>query len=146
MARPSEDRGKRAQSQADRARWAWQEVAKVGKDDQEYRSETRKLPARLLTSGLGQTMAFLHAKAKGKAELRLKDDSSKGLGRLYSQLGRRIRDLHGKEREPMDVIVSLDAREYRVLGRELLETAEWLKRFADGHIEPKAKRARGGER
>lgn len=147
MRRPSDDRSTRARSQADRARWAWTEVREVLENDDEYRTEALKLPARLLTSGLGQTMAYLHAKAKGRAEGHLKKDSTKGIARLYSQLARRVGDLHGEDREPMDIIVNLDAGEYRVLGREMLETAEWIKRFTEGRIEPrtkKAKKTRGG--
>lgn len=144
MPRLTDDRSLRARSQADRARWAWQEVSKVVKDDGDYRSEALKLPARLLTSGLGQTLAYLYAKAGGTWTEALEDDHSTGAARLYSQLARRIGDIHGKDRTPMDIIVNLEMRDYRVLGREMLETAEWLKRFTEGRIESRVKRARGG--
>lgn len=144
MRNQSEERSKRAQSQADRARWAWHEVCQVAEEDDDYRSEALKLPARLLTSGLGQTMAFLHAKAKGQATRSLRDDSSKGTVRLYAQLTRRLRDLQRSDQEPMEIVVNLGAREYRLLSREMLETAEWIKRFTEGRIKSKAKKTGGG--
>lgn len=124
----------RAKSQGKRAAWAWQKVEDVQKNDRDYLTEVRKLPARLLTNGLGQTMAFLYAKAKGNE----KGDAAKQ--RLYAQLAERVRAFKPatSNDDPMRIIVGLDPVEYRVLSRELLETAEWLKRFAEGHIDAKA--------
>jgi CRISPR type III-B/RAMP module-associated protein Cmr5 len=133
----------RSQSQANRAQWAWSEVSAVKPDDDEYRTEALKLPARLLTSGLGQTMAFLHARAKGQFKEELtEDDPSRGAARLYSQLARRVQAVCGKKEPPMEIIVKLGVVEYRVLGREMLETAEWIKRFAEGQVVSKGKRAK----
>lgn len=134
MARPREDEGRRAESQAERAKWAWGKVSAVPADEEEYLREVRKLPARLLTSGLGQTMAYLHAKAKGgRGKADGKGSEGKGITRLYVQLTERVR-ARDDGRHAMEIIVNLDAREYRRLGREVLETAQWLKRFAEGHI------------
>lgn len=144
MARPNYDKSTRAQSQASRASWAWSEVSAVDDDDDEYRTEALKLPARLLTSGLGQTMAFLHAKAGGQFEADPSTDKSKGSKRLYAQLARRVQGLPlpNKARIPMETIVNLGVVEYRVLGREMLATAEWIKRFTEGHVVSKGKRAK----
>ena len=121
-------------SQSQRAKWAWDEVARVLDGDDEYLTEARKLPARLLSSGLGQTLAYLYAKGKPKDGEKVQ---GKGTTRLFTQLAGRIREL---EREPtkgrsaMDIIVGLDPIRYRFLSRELLECAEWIKRFADGRL------------
>ncbi len=141
MSRPTKKPSARAKSQADRARWAWEAVSNVDVDDGDYLTQARKLPARLLTSGLGQTMAFLHAKAKGQVI----DDPKSGrdVEKLYSQLARLIRGESKDDRTAMDIIVALDPIEYRVLGREVLATAEWIKRFAEGRIKSKGSKARG---
>lgn len=142
MSRPSNKPSARAQSQADRARWAWDTMENVDEADEEYLTEARKLPARLLTSGLGQTMAYLHAKAKGQELDDTKKGPPTGVVRLYSQLARRVRAVSKEDRVVMDIIVRLDARAYRVLGREMLATAEWIKRFAEGRVDSTAKKAR----
>lgn len=125
----------RATSQQDRAKWAWEAVARASASDDTYLREAKKLPARLLTSGMGQTLAYLHAKQKSGGE-------PSGIGLLYAQLGERLRDLQVAARKldkheasrhsGMDIIVELDARDYRLLSRELLASAEWIKRFAEG--------------
>lgn len=126
----------RAMTQQQRAKWAWDAVAEVSANDEVYLREARKLPARLLTSGMGQTMAYLHAKShdeEGKS-------SNNGIGLLYNQLGERLRTLPLVQRRlkpapkstAMELIVRLEPSDYRTLSRELLASAEWIKRFAEG--------------
>lgn len=121
---------KRAQHQQARAKWAWDAVSAVLPTDDTYIREATKLPARLLTSGLGQTMAYLHAKAG--------EDRYRGIGLLYAQLGERLQASLPGTRKPtaprvaMEIIVDLGIQDYRLLSREMLASAEWLKRFAEG--------------
>lgn len=144
MARPRSEHSLRAQVQVERAKWAWDEVQGVAVDDEEYRTEALKLPARLLTSGLGQTMAYLHAKAKGREGLK-PEEKVEGVTRLHTQIAQRIRATRNEPtRAAMDIIVNLSAPEYRILGREVLEASQWIKRFAEGRIIKKTKKPQGG--
>lgn len=143
MAKLNDDEmSNRATSQTDRARWAWEQVVAAGEQNDDYLREVRKLPARLLTSGLGQTMAFLHAKSKGGQG----KGAANGLSLLYRQLGERVRTQYpGRGKDAMQVIVGLEAHEYRLLSRELLECAQWLKRLAEGYIKEPSNGARQEE-
>ena len=129
MQRPAEQPALRVNTQTARAKWAWDAVDKAGEKDERYLTEARKLPARLLTSGLGQTMAYLHAKAKGKGDL-----DGEGVARLYAQLCQRMREVLRRDNNipAMKIIIDLGPREYRMLSQEMLESAEWIKRFAEG--------------
>lgn len=121
-------------SPTERARWAWNKVSEVGSRSpiaSEYATHVRKLPARLQINGLGQAMAFLFAKHQSckKAET--------GAQRLLIHLGERIatilqRPIPAKPKDIMAAIVAMTPDQYRRCTHELLTTAEWLKRFADG--------------
>ncbi|MCB9796303.1 MAG: type III-B CRISPR module-associated protein Cmr5 [Alphaproteobacteria bacterium] len=132
--------------QRDRAGWAWACVGTakkfVGKPDAKkafearYGTLARKLPAMLLTSGLGQTLAFLFSKGQGKGD-------SKGEGLLLGQLGARLASRalipalpEGGERDAklMESILKMNPASYRLATQELLACAEWLKRFAEGQL------------
>lgn len=125
------------QAQA-RAQWAWSAVDAAVKGPEnkrpEYATEVRKLPARLLGSGLGQTLAYLFSKRKPAERGRLE-----GRSLLYQQISDRIGSVLGRgsvgEDGAMAIVVALSASQYRHLSRELLDSAEWLKRFADGRLE-----------
>ncbi|MCX7840110.1 MAG: type III-B CRISPR module-associated protein Cmr5, partial [Anaerolineae bacterium] len=54
----------------ERAKSAWEKVAPIVKEKwaSEYRALARSTAADILTNGLGQTLAFLRAKAKDKHE------------------------------------------------------------------------------
>ncbi len=116
-----------------RVKWAWDSVdAACERKRAEYLTEARKLPARLLGSGLGQTMAYLYSKTK-------REDESRSVGRslLFHHLRRRVADTLGRSEDSLDcmaAIVGLSATEYRRLSREMLASSEWLKRFADGRL------------
>lgn len=117
---------------SDRAAWAWDRVSSLKKDEQgqQYATHARKLPARLLTCGLGQTMAFLFAKSEG-------DKKKGGAAKLLEHLGERIlktldRPVTNDPSKIMTAIVGMDPEPYRQCTHELLAASEWLKRFAEG--------------
>lgn len=123
-----------ADSRPGSPKWAWERVSGVGESDSEYLTEARKLPARLLSSGLGQTVAFLYSKGAKKT----RQSDVKGRALLYKHIDTWVRENHRSSPAPVDqcmnIIVGLSATQYRLMTRELLATAEWIKRFAEGHI------------
>lgn len=114
-----------------RARWAWEEVAKVPKAQAEkYSTLARRLPSLLQVSGLGQTMAFLAANAKppdkkegANAERVLLDQLSEYLGQVMRKERRGL--------DPLDLVTSLSPMDYRRASWEAQALAQWLKRFAE---------------
>jgi CRISPR-associated protein Cmr5 len=108
----------------------------IGRGDvsnKEYLSYSKKLPTMLLTCGLGQSLAFVKAKAKDNEAYNL----------LYSQITEYLKESNTTARIKMpeskpDVaewVVSCDTSEYRLITKELLSFLTWLKRFAEGRIE-----------
>lgn len=85
----------------------------------EYRQELQQLPARILASGLGQTLAFYAAKPKDQEKV---------------EIGRQLARFLEKGQETLDLLEHIvkmkDAGEYRRLTREALAYAEWLKRYS----------------
>jgi CRISPR-associated protein Cmr5 len=106
-----------------------------------YKRYIRSTPMRILTNGLGATIAFIFSK-------RLKGDSE-----IYNQINAHIYDWLRKEhnkhliklddkknpekksKELTDKIIHLKSPEYRAVTNEVLALFNWLKRFADGMIE-----------
>jgi len=92
----------------------------------EYRQELQQLPSRILTSGLGQTLAFYAAK-----------------GGVLKMIGDQIAAFLSPGKK-VNVIQYLDyimqhctASEYRQMTRHALAYAEWLKRYSKAIIETK---------
>ena len=133
--------------QKKRVEWAWQSVGVAaesrGKQD-EYLTEARKLPARILASGLGQSLAYLYSKRKPPRDR--KPAPTQGRDLLYRHVSERIEEVLGKasagSEGAMPLVVELSATEYRRLSRELLTSSEWLKRFAEGRLKDTSE---GGE-
>ncbi|MBK8230639.1 MAG: type III-B CRISPR module-associated protein Cmr5 [Candidatus Eisenbacteria bacterium] len=126
---------------SERPAWAWKRVNEAnncGKVTTEYAIQARKLPARIQTNGLGQTLAFLYSKSKGDKSERKGD---KGETLLLIHLGERIKPLLQSDRDLSDpdkimhALVHMTPDEYRRCTHELMVSAEWLKRFADGLFE-----------
>lgn len=110
--------------------WAWVEEAKKKKQGEGYANLAKKLPSMLQGSGLGQTLAYLYGKGfeKGKPK-----QNAEGV--LLVQLSDYVKELQKRAHEdPMDVLLSLDAAEYRSATREMMKITEWLKRFAEGQL------------
>jgi len=119
---------------SERAAWAWAKVMAVSTSGlgPKYATHARKLPARVLTSGLGQAMAFLFAKSQGGTK-------GDGTAKLLEHLGERILTTLGHSVPPsfdakkvMQIILDMDPQQYRQCTHELLAASEWLKRFAEG--------------
>ncbi len=112
-----------------RAHDAWDAVARARKHQdggKEYAGEARKLPARIMTSGLGLAVAFILAKAKEKKP---------NLKQLHEDLTRWIVE---KRKIPAAVPKSLcesitkgDADFLRRATDEALAYLVWLNRFAE---------------
>lgn len=123
----------------ERARVAWRWVDKaleeLRSDRPRYGTLARKLPSLFQTSGLGQTLAYLYAKAGG--------NSKKAEGLLFEQIASHLRGrLHKQSTSRgqsldtgMQFVLDLAPNEYRRATAEAFAVAEWLKRFAEGRIE-----------
>jgi CRISPR-associated protein Cmr5 len=110
-----------------RAQAAWEAVEAVrgGKKDyaEEYGSTVKKLPMMILTNGLGQALAFLKAKAKGK-----EDDEHEAVFRhLSGWVGKELK----LEGDLLSAVVSGDSNAYRRATAESLAFLTWLKKFVE---------------
>jgi CRISPR-associated protein Cmr5 len=109
--------------------------ADKGFSSREYRSLAKKVPAMLMTNGLGQTLAYLQAKAKGS------ETTAEGL--IYKHLSKWLKhpncpvkwiDQSGRPVSDDDLlkrIQNVPSVVYRQATREALIFAGWLKRFAE---------------
>ncbi len=95
---------------------------------QEYAGEAKKLPIRIMTSGLGQALAFLLAKARDK-------DKKPNLRRLHEDLtGWALghRGLRGRDKQSlMQSVIQGDSDFLRLATDEVLAYLQWLNRFAE---------------
>jgi CRISPR-associated protein Cmr5 len=130
--------GNNPTTHSERAQWAWDRVTEAnergGSTARGYATQVRKLPARLQVNGLGQTLAFLYSKSRSE---KAKPETGERL--LLCQLGARIAPTLKKKphdlKDPdaiMKTLVAMIPDDYRRCTHELMATAEWLKRFADG--------------
>jgi CRISPR type III-B/RAMP module-associated protein Cmr5 len=115
-----------------RARFALEKIDKVkgGGDKGKYKTQLLKLPARLHSNGLGQTVAFYLSAGSDKPETRICEW-------IEEWLRQRI-DLQG--RGLLGCIIGESAGEaaeatYRAASAEARALAVWLKRFAEAFIE-----------
>jgi CRISPR-associated protein Cmr5 len=107
-----------------RAKHAWSVVERlrVAPDFDEFCDQAKKLPMRALTSGLGQSLAFL--RSKGKAP------------ELLAALTSWMQEYEkGTPAELLDRITQGDSEFQRLATAECLSYLEWLVRFADAHKE-----------
>ena len=107
----------------------------------EYRALVRSAATDVLTNGLGQTLAFLLSKAKGKHDT--------PHGALYTHLSNWIAnpypdDASAKPRFEQDKLLEwlIDPKQgsdvYRQITVEVIAYLNWLKRFAEAELpEPK---------
>ena len=123
-----------------RALHAWKAVerARERQDAADYAREAKRLPVRIRTSGLGQALAFLSAKASaGKGD---GDARSVLLGDLDSwllkerKLGVSVREGAGPQ-TLIEHIINGDSRLLRRATEEALSYLQWLTRFAEAGIE-----------
>ncbi|MCP2520137.1 type III-B CRISPR module-associated protein Cmr5 [SCandidatus Aminicenantes bacterium Aminicenantia_JdfR_composite] len=88
------------------------------KKKDKYKTNSKRLPALIITNGLGPTLAFLKSKKETKA---IYDDLEEWL----KQRGR-IRSDALKE-----ILEEKSLQEYRIITAEALAFANWLKRMAE---------------
>ena len=122
-----------------RAKHAWQAIISqaTGKDKdgrrqygegaKEYAREAKKLPVRIMASGLGQALAFILAKAK---------DKKPNLTKLHNDLTDwviRQRQIEEAKRPGslLESILEGDADFLRRATDEVLAYLQWLNRFAE---------------
>jgi CRISPR type III-B/RAMP module-associated protein Cmr5 len=120
-------------------------VIKWKEDFNDYESHAQKLPARIITSGLGQALAFILAKGKKDKktgvplDIALLHDLAKWLtseNREYIPKGTIISNstviefIHGDD---------CDSAKLRMITAEILEYMVWLNRFLEPHRDKGAK-------
>lgn len=114
-----------------RAKHAWEAITALkGKDGKypesadEYAREAKKLPVRIMTSGLGQALAFVLAKA----------GTRKALSKLHDDLTRWViaeRPMKAKNPSSLrDSVIYGDSSFLRLATDETLAYLHWLNRFA----------------
>jgi len=117
-----------------RARHAWEAVTSLRNDQgayddkaKKYAREAKKLPMRIMASGLGQALAFIRSKED-------KDDESK-LGKLHKDLTDWVlkkRPLKAAKPESlMESILLGDSEFLRRATDETLAYLQWLNRFSE---------------
>jgi CRISPR-associated protein Cmr5 len=113
-----------------RAELAYRLVSEVKQRQKDYESWAQKLPAMIMTNGLGQTLAFLYSKRNKDPEKKL----------LYDHLSEWLLSKDAPvawENEEGDLIKriihpSTTSITYRQATQEALAFIGWLKRFAEG--------------
>ena len=120
-----------------RARHAWQAVEAACKklkkaETRDYAREAKRFPVRIMTSGLGHALSFMHAKG-GTARDRLTSDLATW---LLKERGLSGRTGQYDGRMLIDEIVKHDADFLRFVTEEALLYLQWLTRFAEAEIEP----------
>jgi len=109
-----------------RAAHAWAVVEEVAKwtdekKKEEFRTQAKKLPSRIMSAGLGQSLAFLEA--QGYAQ-RLLDGLADWMNTCRAAQG---------ERRLVVRVIQGDADFLRYATAECLAYLQWLVRFADAH-------------
>ena len=120
-----------------RGRHAWKCIEEVkqfpsDKHKEEYAREAKKLPTRIMAAGLGQALAFLLAKAKGKSE-RPKEHLKKLHDDLTAWLNERPLVL--KKRDSLLESIIHDSSDFvRLATDEVLAYLQWLNRFSEAEL------------
>lgn len=97
----------------------------------EYKSYVKKIPAMIQVNGFGQTMAFCLAKKRSYLA-------------IYKQIEKWIRQQHVgliKRYDPqgnkkiIELIVTMNSSDYRIVTNEAMALLNWMRRFAEGLID-----------
>ena len=105
-----------------RAKHAWEVVEaqrQMPDSFDDFADQAKKLPVRIMTSGLGQSLAFVRAKKKAPALL---DALTKWLAIEQPGTG-----------ELLERVIQGNSDFQRLATEECLAYLEWLVRFADAH-------------
>jgi CRISPR-associated protein Cmr5 len=111
-----------------RAARAWEcitEIKQKGKEPGEkYRSLAQKMPAYILTNGLGQSLAFLKSKPSDEH------------GWLYEHLSNWVRPQvdSASDQSLLQWVIDNDSNAYRRATTETLAFLTWLKRLAEAEL------------
>lgn len=114
----------------ERAAFALENVERVIKDGAQkakYKTQLLKLPSRLHSNGLGQTVAFYLSAGKDKPEWEI----CQWLG---NWLGEGHRKIYQGQQSLIHNIAGQDEERYREASAEARALAVWLKRFAEAFI------------
>ncbi len=113
-----------------RARHAWEAVDRAkGKNGEDYAREAKRLPVRIMTSGLGASLAFLDAKNKTEVS----DDLADWL-LTHRRLFDRGSSQESKTKALKRAIVKRDADFLRHATEEAMLYLKWLTRFAEAEL------------
>lgn len=107
-----------------RAKHAFEAVEKLPKGDAEnYAREAKKLPVRIVASGLGQALVFIQAKAKRK----------RGLEKLSKDLSSWVvrQQKIGAADDLLQSVMAGDADLLRRATAETMAYLQWLNRFLE---------------
>ncbi len=120
-----------------RARHAWTGVEDAKRmlrngADKDYAREAKRLPVRIVTSGLGQALAFLNAKGGGGRELLAKHLAQWLLVERRLAKGAAPVDVDGKAL--CRAIIEGDSDLLRRATGEAQSWLQWLTRFAEAEI------------
>lgn len=111
-----------------RAKHAWEVVRRVNespdKDKVDFRRQTKRLPVQIVTSGLGQALAFLKAK----------DYSPDLQNAVRDWMSTRIPVTTGDSTDLIERIVNGDSDFLRRATDEVLAYMQWLTRFAEAEL------------
>jgi len=121
-----------------RALFAYNCVRKIANNTeiaQKYKSYSKRIMAMIRVNGLLATVSFIKGsisdKPDGKAYKQLYVDMENWLKHKECPANFAYKEREG---ELIDVLVSLSSDEYRVITKEIMEFANWLRRFAEGMI------------
>lgn len=125
----------------ERAKKAWDSIDYVdlkceGKFKEEYRSIAMKLPTMIVTNGLGQALAFLKSKSKGK-----KGNAHEKIYRDLEDCLFKNKDIlwDGTKGELIEKVINLPNDKFRLVTSEALSFLSWVKRFADAVLKKEGK-------
>ena len=110
-----------------RAAHAWEAVQEAKRErDKEFKGQAKKLPTRIIAAGLGQALAFLHAKGYSPLLLRVLSDWVLDKRRKPESRAERPAD-----NALIQHILNGTSEELRLATGETLAYLQWLTRFAD---------------
>jgi CRISPR-associated protein Cmr5 len=117
---------KRAQSAL---KWVQVQAEADKKLQEEIKSWASQFPLMIHTNGIGQACAFFKSR----------QDKVKGANELYKHLDTwlsgQFADLYKDKTELMDVIVSCNQQQYRLLQAESLAYLQWIKELSKAYLE-----------
>ncbi|NPV10608.1 MAG: type III-B CRISPR module-associated protein Cmr5 [Ignavibacteria bacterium] len=113
--------------------------------DDKYASYVKKIPAMILSNGLGQTLAFIFSKRKKTSENNApgtENNPKNAYDLIYKHLTDYLKsntvariNMPHDQNDLLEWVISLDSKNYRFITQELIAFLSWVKRFAEGLTE-----------